>query len=252
MALFSDIEVTRKIQKLYGVSAVECGLSNFSYGHNIDLDSGGYEQVWHYGGIEVLPTTNAIDTISSSNTGDTEIIFFKGKIYNADGNLEDVEQTAILNGQNKVVLSTPLARVLQMYNNNGTPLLGDVYIYEDDTIITGVPQTAANVHGLITICDEQAANSLYTVDGDKYTAITQIVISVGTSNNAVAEFLIQQKLKDKVWRTLFNTTTTDTFEFDLTIPFISPPNTDIRVLAKTGGNNLEVSATMGFRCYQVV
>lgn len=255
MPLFSNNEITLKIEKLYGVRAVECGLSNYSYGHNPDVDAGGAEQIWHYGGIEVLPSTNAIDTISSTNAGDTEILYVRGKIYNADGDFEDVIQTPTLNGQNKVVLSTPLARVLQFYNNNGTALLGNVYIYEDDTIVAGVPQTAANVHGLITIGDEQGANSLYSVDGDKYTALTQLIVSVGTQTNASVEFLLQVRNKDKVWRTVFNTsvpTTGGSFEFDLTIPYIIVPNSDVRILALTSGNNVTAYATAAYKCFQVI
>jgi hypothetical protein len=252
MALFSDHQATVKIQKEYNVRAVPCGEHFYTYGHNIDLDAGGFEQVWHYGGVEVLATANTIDTISSSNASDTEVIKIIGRIINADGDFVAVTQTATLNGQNKVVLTTPLARVMDIYNNNGSSLLGDVYIYEDDTIVLGVPQTAALVHGMITVGDNQGANSLLTTEGDKFFAITQLVISVGTKTNASAEFLLQVKNQGKVWRTIFNTsvpTTGGSFEFDLTVPYIVPPNADIRLLSETTGNNVEVSAAVGGTCF---
>jgi len=252
MALYTEHQVTVKINHDYGVRAVPCGVHFYSYGHNPDLDSGGFEQVWHYGGIEVLPTANTIDTVSSTNIGDTVELFIEGRIIDADGDFVTVNQTVILNGQNKVVLDTPLARVMQIYNNNGVNLLGDVYIYEDDTILLGVPQTAALVHGYIILGDNQAANSLLTVEGDKFFAITELIVSVGTKTNAAAEFLLQVREQGKVWRTVFNTsipTTGGTFEFDLTVPYVLPPNSDARILAETTGNNVEVSATIGGSCF---
>jgi hypothetical protein len=255
MGLFTDHQATVKISKDYGVRAVPCGQSRYQFGHNPDLDAGGFEQVWHYGGIEVLPTANTIDTISSSDAGDTAVLLIEGKILNADGGVESLTQTATLDGQNKVVLTTPLYRMGVAYNNNGTEYLGDVYIYEDDTIVLGVPQTPAKVHGFVLIGDNQTANSLLTVNYDTYLIVNQLVVSVGSKVNAATEFAIQLKLQNGVWRTVYNVgigADGGSFEFDFTVPFILPPNSDLRILVETLANNVAAYAVVGADCFLVV
>ncbi len=56
---------TQEIYSNYGVEARPKGKSLLKFGKNIDLD--GEEMVWVQGGTETLPSTNAIDKISSSD-----------------------------------------------------------------------------------------------------------------------------------------------------------------------------------------
>ena len=104
-------------------------------------------------------TTNAIDSISSSNSGDTQDV----KIQGLDGDFNIIEQTVTLNGQNRVALSTPLIRVFRGKNNGLTAFAGSIYVYENTTISSGVPTDLTKVRLLIDDGNNQTLMALYTI-----------------------------------------------------------------------------------------
>ena len=79
---------------------------------------------------ETYVSSNIIDTISSNNSSDTQEVVIEGHTISGS-DLTFSSQTATLNGQNKVTLSTPLARATRVYNNGSADLLGSVFVYED-------------------------------------------------------------------------------------------------------------------------
>ncbi|MBV1952602.1 MAG: hypothetical protein KUG64_10475, partial [Cycloclasticus sp.] len=97
---------------------------------------------------EAYISDNLINTVSSADSGDTEDILIEGHTV-AAGVFTFIVQTATLNGQNQVTLTTPLARVSRVRNDGNTDLLGEIYIYQNDTDTNGVPDTNSLVH-LIT------------------------------------------------------------------------------------------------------
>lgn len=119
--------------------------------------------VWEFG-----TTTNAqkytfssvadIDTISSSDSGDTQLVTIIG--LDIDGN--EVIQSKNLDGQNKVTLDTPLWRVNEFYNDNGTEFVGNIYCYVDTAISLGVPTDATKVRSYISAGRKRALQLVYT------------------------------------------------------------------------------------------
>lgn len=142
-------QAERVVASTYGdtVSVLEKKKDLLKFGRNFAAGTS-YSTVWAYGdtlATEVLPTTNAIDTVSSSSTSDTGTVVIEGHTISGS-DLTFVVQTATLNGRNKVVLTTPLARATRIKNTGAADFVGDIYVYEDDTISAGVPTTSTKVH----------------------------------------------------------------------------------------------------------
>lgn len=135
------------IQEQYGdiVSVDAKKKSLLKFGRNPAVGTS-FETIWNTGGDETYPTSNSIDKISSSNDGDTQEVVIEGHTIDSNGELTFVSQTKTLEGQTESALDTPLARCTRLYNNDSTNFAGTVYIYEDDTVTAGVPQTAAKIH----------------------------------------------------------------------------------------------------------
>ena len=186
-----NFNILASLGKVNGVATIS------KFGENPDVSTNSTpETIWSYGGVYVFSTTAAIDTISSSNAGDSQEVTITGQT--AD-NIE-VTQTAILNGQSKVVLTTPLFRIYRAFNSNSSDLLGDVYIYEDDTIVLGVPQTANKVRLMIPIGSNQSEMMVYTVPAGKTLVYTEGFIAISRSIAGAADFILKSRAKDGVFR----------------------------------------------------
>ena len=136
---------------------------DFDYGDGVvsvwdGADDGNINQM-----VYQYSTTNAIDTISSASAADTQDIKIQG--LDADYNL--VTQTATLNGQNKVTLTTPLIRVFRLKNDDATDLAGYVYVYEDTAISGGVPTDSTKVRAIIQNGYNQTLMAIYTIPAGK-------------------------------------------------------------------------------------
>lgn len=109
-------------------------------------------------------STADIDTISSSDAGDTVDIEIKG----LDTNWEEVTQTVTLSGQTDVSLTTALIRVFSMENVGATDLAGNVYLRTNGSAQTaGVPDTANTVRALIKASNNRTLMAIYTIPAGK-------------------------------------------------------------------------------------
>lgn len=239
----------REIARSYGhdVSFTKKAKSLRKFGRNSDVDTGSSELVWENGGLEVYPTTNSIDTVSSSDAGDTEAIMLEGHTIDANGDFTFVVQSATLNGQTKVVLTTPMARANRMYNNSGTNFLGVVYCYEDSAITAGVPNDLTTVHVSASSGTEQSLKAASTISKDDYYVVTSLILSVRRSVTATVDFELQIREKGKVFRTIFPATVSSSGgseQYDLDPVIIVKPNADFRVLCNTSTNNTIASAVI--------
>lgn len=135
--------------------------------------------VWEYGvtpGAEryTWSTTAAIDSISSSSAADTEEI----TIIMLDENYNEIIQTVNLNGQNRVPI-TPGLRFNRAYNSNGVNTLGNIYIYENTALSSGVPINVSKVRGYISIGGQQTLQSMYTVPAGKSAYLYELKTAMG-------------------------------------------------------------------------
>lgn len=232
-------EVTYAIQQIFSddavtVSVQEKAKSLIKFGENLDIDAGVSETVWATGGNETYQTTNAIDTIVSDNAGDTQDVIIEGHTISGS-DLTFSSQTATLNGTTNVTLSTPLARVTRLENNDSTDFAGTVTVFENG----GTTHLTSIGNG-----SQKCSTSLSSVD---YWIITQLTFSVRRSNTAKVDFELQIKKSGKTFLTKFggeasDTTGTIVVKFDQ--PIIAPPNSDVRMIATSNAANTEVEASI--------
>ena len=160
--------------------------------------------VWEYGitsGAEkyTFSTTDDIDTISSSDAGDAQDVIVDGLDINGD----EVIQTATLDGQNKVSLTTPLWRFNRAYNDNAIDFSGNVYVYVDGAITNGVPNVVTTVRGFILAGKGQTNQSIFTVPNAKTALLFGEEISLTKAGGATvvaADFEEKMREFGKVFR----------------------------------------------------
>ena len=183
---------------------------------------------------EVFATDNDIDTISSTDATDTQTIRIEGMTLEPDGSMEFNVQTAALNGQNKVVLGTPLYRVTRMTNASVAATAGNVYVYEDTTITAGVPNDLDFWHATLDQSSQTTLKVGTSVAGNNYFVMTRWDAFINRQQNAAVDFRLKYNthgyhLPTRQYMSARNTAAQATLEFK---PFlVVPPNYDIVVKA---------------------
>lgn len=215
------------------------------FGRNNDIGTA-YEDVNIVGGTEVLPSGNDITHLSSSNASDTQNLKIEGHTISGS-DLTFVVQDKNIAGQTKTALDTPLHRVTRIYNNGSTDFAGTVYVYEDDTITAGVPDTPAKLHIQTNGDNNQSLKCATSLSKDDYWIITSMSCGVNRQNTRSVDFVLQVKEQGKVFRTLAvlsvssnnGTITKDFYPF-----LIVRPNSDVRVRAISSGASTGVEAVV--------
>lgn len=137
------------------------------FGNAPDFDiADGFVTVWDGaddGGINEMQynysTSADIDSISSSNNGDTQDI----EILGLDTNYELVTQTITLTGQTRKAIDTNLIRVFRLKNVSSTDLAGTVYCYVNTALAAGVPIDTTKIRALVVIGNNQTLMTVYTI-----------------------------------------------------------------------------------------
>lgn len=250
--------VERAIQEIFSkygdrVSVLAKSKSLLKFGKNVGIDSGVTETVWTQGGDETFVTTNAIDKISSSSASDTEEIYIEGHTVTGtgtDAQFTFASQTVTLAGQTETALTTPLARVSRAYVTSSSSLVGDVYIYEDDTVTAGVPQTASKIHMKIlgTAGDTQSFKAATTFSNEDYFICTGGYAACVGSSTANVNLTLEVRTVGSVFRPTAGRVALSgagqpTAQVDFTPYVIIPKNADVRIRALSDANNTVVDAS---------
>jgi hypothetical protein len=248
----------REIEKSFGdrVSVYDKAKTLLKFGRNADLGTS-LETVWSYGGDETYVTGNDITHVSSSSTSDTAtVMYVEGHTVTgtgADAKFYFRATTVTLNGQNKVALPYGFARVSRAYVQSGT-LAGDFYVFEDDTLTAGVPDTAANVH--ITVQgasgETQSFKAATTFSNNDYAIITGGYVGIDKKQAASADFVMEIRQVGGVFRPAggrvsLNSAGQSTAQIQFTPYVIAPKNSDIRIRAVSSAAGTEVDAS--FQCF---
>jgi len=195
---------------------------------------------------ETFVSDNLIDTVSSSSGDDDQDLIIEGHTIDSNGDFTFVIQTATLDGQNKVVLSTPLARVTKMYNNDNSDLVGNIYAYQDGDITDGVPDTAAEVHCIIAAGKNQSEKCATTISKDDYWIITMFSATVLEKSALFADVEIQVRNKGKTFRAKdIIGVQAGNNEEQYSIPYmIVPPNSDVRLVGIASADNKSLAGSI--------
>lgn len=237
-----------QVLNTYGdqVSVVEKAKPLSKFGRNPAIIAGARHTLWEIGGNETYPVANTIDSVSSSNAGDTQLVVIEGHTIDGNGDFTFAVQSATLQGQTRVPLTTPLARSTRIYNAGATQLLGTVYVYENTALSGGVPVDLTKAHVSMGAATNQSSKMATTISKDDYWFVDSIYFSVTEKTAAYADFQVEVRLKGGVFRNLFHGTAssqsgTSFYKF---MPYlIVPPNSDVRMTA-VGSGTVEAEGGM--------
>ena len=256
-----------EIFRTYGhsVSIVEKGKPLDKFGISLNANAGVRTTVALFQGTvvnETFTTTNSIDSVVSSSASDTMAVVIEGHTIDGSGNLTFSVQTATLNGQTPVSLSTPIARATRIYVANSgifgvypAAAVGNVAVY-DSTVATtapgGTPSDATATKLMLASGSTQSEKCATATSSVDYWIINEVQASVlSGSPNARIEFDIERRdiVNGGAWRPFGLQLSLSTGELP-TQPapmqnyVIIPPNHDVRMIARSQTNASEVSAAM--------
>lgn len=234
-----------EIVNTYGDLVTTKGKSLFKFGKNEDLGTSS-ETIWEQGGNETYATSDLITHVSSSSGSDTETIYYEGHTSTGSGastQFTFISDTVTLVGQTKTALPTPVARISRSENQGSTALVGDVYFYEDDTVVTGVPQTASKIHMKIPAGGNNSFKGATTFSNVDYFVLTELHLAVGKKTSATVDFALEVRKVGGLFLPKFQTTLATTGSNSENIEFrpylIVPKNADVRVVATASTTGVE-------------
>lgn len=241
------VQAEREIEQFFGerVSIDTKAKSLIKFGKSASLVTGSLQTVWTLAGNETYVSTNAIDSISSSSTLDQEVIYIEGHTVTGTGQDQQftfVTQMVNLNGRTRVALPIPLARVSLAYNDNGSPLVGRVTIYENTALTDGVPTDVTKIHIDIPTGFQESFKAATTFSNTDYFVLTGGFGSVSTKTGGGADFYLEIREPGKIFRQVAAISGTDAgpWQINLDPAVIVPKNCDLRVRAETSVNNTAV------------
>lgn len=239
------VQGEREIQATYGdyVSIDKKAKSLIKFGKSASLTTNILQTIWTVGGNEVYVSDNTIAYVSSSNALDVQEITIEGHTITGTGFDQEftfVTQNVTLNGQTPVALATPLARTSRMYNNNGQELVGRIVVYENTTVVGGVPSDATKIHLDIPAGFQSSFKAATTFSKEDYYLITGAYGAVSLKQSAAVDFYIEIRDAGKTFRqaALFTASSAGgAFNIELDPCIIVPKNADVRITCETSSNN---------------
>ena len=241
------VQAEREIQNIFGdvVSIDKKAKSLIKFGKSAKLTANGTSTVWTVGGHESYVTGNFITHVSSSSASDVYEVFLEchtvtGTGY--DAKFTFLTQTVTLQGQTKVALPFAVARVSQVNNNNGVELVGRVTVYEDTTVVGGVPSDPTKIHIDIPAGLQSSFKAATTLSDEDYYVLTGGFGSVSLKQAAAADFYLEVRLAGKVFvqKAAVSASSGGPWNIELDPAVIIPRNADIRITVETDTNNAVV------------
>jgi hypothetical protein len=238
------VQAEREIDRQFGqkVSIDRKAKSLIKFGKSAPLETGSLQTIWTVGGNETYVSANTIDSISSSSTLDTQEIYLECHTVDESGNFTFLSQIVALNGQNRVALPVPVARVSLAYNNNGTNIAGRVTVYENTSLTNGVPADVTKIHIDIPLGLQESFKAATTFSNSDYFILTGGFGSVSSKSSGAADFYLEIREQGKVFRQVaaISGSAAGPWEIKLDPAVVLPKNSDVRVRAETDDNNLVV------------
>lgn len=244
------VQAEREIYALTGkdISVDLKAKSLLKFGQSGEMTANTKETIWSNGGNEVYVTDNVITHISSSSALDNQTV--KIECHTVQGTGTDAKftfliQEVTLNGQNKVALPTPVARTSHMYNSNGHELVGRVTVYEDTTIVGGVPTDESKIHLEISQGFQSAFKAATTFSDQDYYILTGGFGSVSLKQDGTVDFFLEVREVGGVFKetAAISATSGSPWQIDLDPAVVIPANADVRVTGIANANNIVTFAS---------
>lgn len=223
----TDSDINISLGKVPGYAAA------FGFGHNEDPDKGVAAAIWDFGKpYTYLPSATTLFA-SSSSASDTAVTITATGLA---GDFEIIQSEVTLTGQTQVAFGTDFLRVFSVVNTSGTPLVGDVYIAESDTLTAGVPDTDSKVKSFIPVGKEITKNGFITTPADRSLLVHNIRFGAGKGESGTFQAKVRQE--DGVFVIVTEIPVYQLFfEANITPPFVVPSKADIEFafIPKNGG-----------------
>lgn len=245
-------DAVNTIYRTYGdkVSLNDKGKSLLKFGRNPSVGTTRCT-IWYTGQDELNETyvadnVNSIDTISSSSASDTEIVKVEGHTMSGN-NLTFVVQTATLNGQNKVTLSTPLNRITRIAHNDdsATNLVGEIYGYEDTAISGGKPTDTSKIHITVPAGHNQSQKASTSISSTDYWIVSEVTAGyIQKSGSNIAELQVEVRSVGGVFKPAtapISIKTGDSKEIIFEPYIIIPKNSDVRLTVEASAGSQNIS-----------
>jgi hypothetical protein len=193
-------------------------------------------------------TTADIDSVSSSNAGDTQQVTVVG----LDTNYAEVSQTVTLNGQTRVALPTSLIRAYRAFNANSTNFAGHVFTYVNGATTGGVPNNNNDIRAIVDPVNQQTEMAIYTIPAGKTGYMRSwYAATAGASKNANYFVTIRAREFGGVFRvkhtSALNETGTSAYQHRYEEPEVFTEKTDIEMTVSILGTGVTAaSVSAGF------
>jgi len=243
------VQAEREIYRTFGdmVSIDAKAKSLIKFGKSAPLTADTMATVWTVNNShETYVSTNTIDSISSSSIADGEEIYIEGHTVTGTGfdqKFTFVTQIINLNGQTRVVLPIPLARVSVVINNNGSLLQGRVVVYENTALTNGVPIDLTKIHIDIPLGFQESFKGATTFSDTDYYILTGGFGGVSGKQAAAVDFYLETRLAGRVFvqgAAASANSVGSNWNINLDPAIIIPRNADIRIIAESDSNNAVV------------
>ena len=132
-----------------------------------------------------------------------------------------------------------------MKNMGATDLAGTVYVYEDDTITAGVPDTASKIHAQMDGDANQTLQCAITLPDGEFWVVCQIYTGLDKKTAASVAFSVQVREAGGVFRTQMVTSAhaeSGGQLYNLEPYLIVPQNADFRIRVLSDTSNIAVTA----------
>lgn len=201
-----------------------------------------------YNGIVQVTVTGASTFTYTVDSGATSPA--TGTIITNSQNKTFVVQEKTLQGQTKIALDTPLARSSRTFvpsQNRATNTEGDIYVYEDDTVASGVPDTDSKVHLIQPANRNQSEKASTSLSSEDFWIVQSYHAHIFTKQSSFANVILQKREVGGVFRGLDNiavSSNTPTVPQSFLPYEIIAANSDVRLIGLADVDNRNVGGSI--------
>lgn len=236
--------VIAEIREQYGDVVRYTGEKVTGLGWNPDLGKD-WEIVQNNGLDNGYFLSNPIDRICSSDNTDTMSMLVIGNSFGGSA-FSRQDMVVQLQGHTPVALPQNVAFAAFLVPLGPVPFAGDVYVFEDGPTTNGVPDDLSSVALQGDPFHQRSLKAAGIIDADRYVHIDKVSVGVHHESNSArdVQFMLQSQTIGGVLRTIdmfdCNTRAGGT---EFTLDHVFPPNSYVRLVAKSSGNSTIVHAT---------